>query len=118
MIRQDLAPGCNLNLHDAETPAEAMSLLLSQPFDLLVADWEIMIAQEGAFLELVARRARLARRKMPALVLMTQPTQASVLHASNNGIDMILGKPFSPKMLQQRVFWLLRHARGQASLAG
>lgn len=107
VIRQYLLPFRQAEMVDVETSPDAISLLLTQPFDLLVADWEMLISNDGALLELVARRAKMARRKMPIMATMAQPSQSSVLHASNNGIDMVLRKPFSPKMLQVRAGWLV-----------
>jgi DNA-binding response OmpR family regulator len=107
VIRQYLLPEQHAEMVDVETSLDAISMLLTQPFDLLVADWETLISNDGALLELVSRRAKMARRKMPILAMMSVPTQSSVLHASNNAIDMVLRKPFSPKMLQVRISWLL-----------
>lgn len=107
VIRQYLLPFRQSEMVDVETSLDAISMLLTQPFDLLVADWDTLIGNDSALLELVARRAKIARRKMPILALMAAPTQSSVLHASNNAIDMVIRKPFSPKMLQVRTSWLL-----------
>ncbi|MGL4441113.1 MAG: hypothetical protein ACRCUE_17780 [Bosea sp. (in: a-proteobacteria)] len=107
VIRQNLLPTRHSEMVDVETSLDAISLLLTQPFDLMVADWEALISNDGALLELVSRRAKMARRKMPILAMMAVPTQSSVLHASNNAVDMVLRKPFSPKTLQVRTGWLL-----------
>ncbi|MCO4055745.1 MAG: response regulator [Bosea sp.] len=107
VVRQYLVPFRHSEMMDVESPLEAISLLLTQPFDLMVVDWELLIGNDGALLELIVRRARLARRKMPVMALMELPTQSSVLHASNNAVDMVLRKPFSPKTLQVRAEWLL-----------
>ena len=58
-------------------------------------------------MELITRRAKTIKRKMPVLAMMASPTRSNVMHASSNGIDMVLRKPFSPKALQQRTRWLL-----------
>jgi DNA-binding response OmpR family regulator len=107
VLRQNLNLSRPLEMFDAESSLESISLLLTQPFNILLADWEILTSNDGALLELISRRAKLARRKMPTLALMNQPTQSSVLHASNNSIEMVLRKPFSPKQLQARTRWLL-----------
>ena len=107
VIRQHVLPARLSEMSEAESSIDTMSLLLSQPFDLLVADWDVLIGNDGALLELIVRRAKLARRRMPVLALMSLPTQSSVLHASNNAINLVLRKPFSPKMLQDRAEFLL-----------
>ena len=107
VIRQHVLPARLSGMSEAESSIDTMSLLLSQPFDLLVADWDVLIGNDGALLELIVRRAKLARRRMPVLALMSLPTQSSVLHASNNAINLVLRKPFSPKMLQDRAEFLL-----------
>jgi DNA-binding response OmpR family regulator len=107
VIRQYLLPARQSEMTDVETSLEAISMLLLQPFDLFVADWQTLTGNDGALLELVARRARAARRRMPVLALMAAPTRSTVLHASNNAVDMVLCKPFSLKVLQVRTEWLL-----------
>lgn len=107
VIRQHVLPARLSEMSKAESSIDTMSLLLSHPFDLLVADWDVLIGNDGALLELIVRRAKMARRKMPVLALMSLPTQSSVLHASNNAINLVLRKPFSPKMLQDRAEFLL-----------
>jgi DNA-binding response OmpR family regulator len=107
VIRQHVLPARLSEMSEAESSIDTMSLLLSHPFDLLVADWDVLIGNDGALLELIVRRAKMARRKMPVLALMSLPTQSSVLHASNNAINLVLRKPFSPKMLQDRAEFLL-----------
>lgn len=115
IVRQHLMPFRHTEMLDVETSLECISLLLTQPFDLMVVDWEVLMTNDGALLELVVRRARLARRKMPVLALMSVPTQSSVLHAANNSIDLVLRKPFSPRMLQLRAEWML--SRVEAEMA-
>ncbi len=107
VLRQNLLPGQPSEMQEAETALDAVGLLLAQPFDLFIVDWDLLIANDGALLELVVRRAKLAKRRMPVMTLMVNPTQSSVLHASNNNIDMVLRKPFSPKALQQRMRWIV-----------
>lgn len=107
VLRQNLMPGRQSDMQEAESALDAVGLLLAQPFDLFVVDWDLLIANDGALLELIVRRAKMAKRKMPVMALMQNPTQSSVLHASNNNIDMILRKPFSPKALQQRMRWIV-----------
>jgi CheY-like chemotaxis protein len=110
VVRQNMMPGRPCEMAEVEAPLDAISLLLTQPFDLLIADWDMLILNEGGLLELVARRAKLARRRMPVMAMMANPTQSSVLHASNNAVEMVLRKPFSPKQLQQRTAWLLQRS--------
>jgi CheY-like chemotaxis protein len=106
-IREYILPGEFPEIHEAQSALDTVGLLLSQPFDLLVADWEILVTNDGALLELIVRRSKSIKRLMPVLALMANPTQPNVLQASNNGVDMVLRKPFSPQALQERTRWLL-----------
>ncbi len=110
VVREHLSIGRLGEIYVAESPLETVSCLLTKPFDLLVADWESLTCNDGALLELLVRRARTTRRAMPVLALMAKPTHADVMRAANNAVDLVLRKPFSPKMLQQRVEWLLGRA--------
>lgn len=106
-IREYLLPGQFPEIQETQTALDTVALLLSQPFDLFVVDWDLLVTNDGALLELIVRRSKTIKRKMPVLAMMVSPTRASVMHAADNGIDMVLRKPFSPKALQERARWLL-----------
>ncbi len=106
-IREYILPGQFPDIQEAQTALDTVALLLAHPFDLFVVDWDLLITNDGALMELIVRRAKTIKRKMPVLALMDSPTRTSVTHASDNGIDMVLRKPFSPKALQERTRWLL-----------
>jgi two-component system, chemotaxis family, chemotaxis protein CheY len=106
-IREYILPGLFPDIHETQSALDTVALLLSQPFDLFVVDWDLLTTNDGALMELIVRRAKTIKRKMPVLAMMASPTRSSVMHASSNGIDMVLRKPFSPKLLQERTRWLL-----------
>lgn len=108
VIRQYLLPYQLAEMIEAETSLDAISLLLTKPFDLLVADWDALTSNDGALLELIAQRAKAVRRKMPTMAMMARPTEKSVLQASRYAIDVVLRKPFSMTALQARANWLVR----------
>ena len=106
-IREYILPGLFPDIQEAQSALDTVALLLAHPYDLFVVDWELLTTNDGALMELIVRRSKTIKRKMPVLAMMASPTQSSVMHASSNGIDMVLRKPFSPKALQQRTRWLL-----------
>jgi DNA-binding response OmpR family regulator len=110
VMREHLMPAGMAAITEAESAFQAVSCLQCEPFDMLIADWALLTQNEGALLALVAHRARRSQHKMPVLALMTRPNQSHVLHAVNNGVDMVLCKPYAPKDLRVRVDWMLAKA--------
>ncbi len=106
-IREYLIPGHFPEIQEAASALDAVPLLMSKPFHLFIVDWSLLATNDGALLELLVWRSTTVKRKMPVLAMMARPTRQDVLHASKNGVDMVLRKPFSPKILQERASWLL-----------
>lgn len=91
--------------------AEALTMLETQPVDLIVLDLNLPdISGES-----VAAEAR-SRSAVPILMLTAKSTEADRIRGLELGADDYLTKPFSPKELVLRVQAVLRRTRTSSSL--
>ena len=90
---------------------EALSLLKSFPYDLLVLD--IMIPGPDGFEVTEILRAK--ENNLPILILTAQDAVDSCVKGLEKGADDYLAKPFYFKELRARILALLRRAQGKAN---
>jgi DNA-binding response OmpR family regulator len=90
---------------------EALSLLSSFPYDLLVLD--IMLPGVDGFT--IANTLRSRKQKVPILMLTARDSVDDRVKGLELGADDYLVKPFHIKELRARVRALLRRSRGEAS---
>lgn len=95
----------------AQDGDEALSLLASFPYDLVVLD--LTLPGVGGF-ELVAR-VRAGGNKVPVLMLTARDGVEDRVRGLELGADDYLVKPFHLTEVRARVRALLRRARGEAS---
>lgn len=90
---------------------EALSLLRSFPYDLVVLD--IMLPGKNGFS--VTRELRTRKEGVPILMLTARDAVEDRVKGLELGADDYLVKPFHLAELRARVLALLRRARGEAS---
>ena len=90
---------------------EALSLLASFPYDLVVLD--IMLPGKDGFA--VTRELRTLKRNVPIVMLTARDAVEDRVKGLELGADDYLVKPFHLVELRARVLALLRRARGEAS---
>lgn len=94
-------------LRTARDGAEALTALAEHGPDLVLLDWDLQVvpAREVAAM---ARTARPEADRAPAIVaVLSEPTRSVVEAAVAAGVDAILARPYSPRLLRER----LEHAR-------
>ena len=91
--------------------AEALTMLDTQPVDLIVLDLNLPdVSGESVAAEVRSRSA------VPILMLTAKSTEADRIRGLELGADDYLTKPFSPKELVLRVQAVLRRTRTSSSL--
>jgi DNA-binding response OmpR family regulator len=85
---------------------EALQLLSSEPFDLIILD--IMIEEMDGFE--VARRVRQRDQRLPILMLTARTAEADRIHGLEIGADDYLVKPFHLRELLLRVRRMLQRS--------
>lgn len=92
-------------------PAEALSALTTTPPDMAVLDIK-MPRMDG--LELL-RRLRQANAELPVIFLTSKDEEIDELMGLNAGADDYVKKPFSQRLLLERVRAVLRRAEGHGA---
>lgn len=95
-------------VQEYENGRDALKLLTSKYFDIVLLDW-IMPGFDGRqFLEgLNARRQKPGVRIPPVLVVTANASRQMVLEAAQLGADGVVAKPFSVSVLRDRIFAVL-----------
>jgi two-component system, chemotaxis family, chemotaxis protein CheY len=84
---------------EADGGAEALLLLLEQPFDLMLMDW-YMPDVSGAGVMTVLRDVRFgAASGMPVILMTAYASHDNLARARQLGINEVLAKPFSTEQL-------------------
>ena len=83
---------------EASGGAEAITLALSQEFDIVLTDW-YMPDVNGAGLMTVLRDPRLFQKKLPVVVMTAYASRENISRARELHVDELLVKPFSTDQL-------------------
>jgi two-component system chemotaxis response regulator CheY len=89
----------------------AWTRLRSESFDAAIIDWQ-MPGRNG--LDLV-KAARARDPDLPLIMVTAEADRQHVINAINAGVSDYLIKPFSPKMLWEKLNKLLQHATSTKS---
>lgn len=80
---------------------DALDALRSQPFDLVMCDWNMQPVDGLAVFK--AMQADPSLRGVPFLMITGNVSEAEVKKAITAGIRLYLGKPYNVKALQARI---------------
>lgn len=84
---------------------DALKLLKSKHFDIVLLDWIMPGFNGRQFLEgLDARRRKPGTQTPPVLVVTANASRQVVLEAAKLGADGVVAKPFSVSVLRDRIF--------------
>ena len=89
------------DIAEAEDGVQALQMLEADPFDLLLTDWN-MPHMNG--LELIVEvRQREALKELPIVVVTTRNSKGDIVAAMREGANNFIVKPFSPKILAEKI---------------
>lgn len=91
---------------------EAMSVLATEPVDLLLTDWAMAPVGGEALVRWVRTCRTSLRPDLPIAVLTGRAEVGTVRSAWDAGVDTVLAKPVPPELLARRLGVLLDRARG------
>lgn len=101
---RDLIPGVEVS--EAPDGARALSLIKSQPVDIILSDWE-MPNMTGAEL-LLAVRSMPDAGKLPFIMVSSRGDRSHIMKAIELGVSDYLTKPFTPEELHKKVYKQLK----------
>ncbi len=86
---------------EAENGIDALTKLNNKPVDLIMTDWN-MPEMNGE--DLIKKlRSMEQYQKTPILMITTRATKEDVIRALQIGVNSYITKPFTPKLLQEKV---------------
>ena len=94
------------NIQSAKNGAEALRMLKSQPFDLVLSDWNMPVMSGIELLQ--AMRADDKLFALPFILITAEAERRKVDEAIAHGVTSLLLKPYAPKQLMARLERVLR----------
>ena len=92
----------------ARNGEEALALLRSQPFDVVLCDWNMPRMSGRALLEIVRADPKLSL--LPFLMITGENTSSQVKSAIQGGVTDFIIKPFTATRLEQRLTQAIERA--------
>ncbi len=89
----------------------ALHSMLNEPPNLIICEWRAGLVSGHQLLRMVRARFMEPLCYVPVIILTSTPTRAIVDKAMGAGANLIVVKPLSPAVLQERIAWLQRDRR-------
>ena len=84
---------------DAATGVEAVSQLLTTPFDVMLLDWYMPEMNGAALLQIIRAPSFGPNGRLPVIVATAYPNSETIARARELGADEVLSKPFAAMQL-------------------
>ena len=99
------------DIRACRTMDEARALTNSLQFDLVIADPSALGGQGMDFLRWLRRSEKNANRFVPIILVSGHSTSAAVMLSRDAGANFFVAKPFTPKVLLERIMFVARDKR-------
>src|SRR5919206_2616663 len=96
---------------EAPDGAEALGVLAESKPDLVVLDWDLAILSGEEFIRLARTPTTSPAPTTPIILMLSKPRRYVVDRALNLGVNEIIAKPFSPKVLWSRLDEVINRPR-------
>lgn len=93
------------NILEAANGIEALEVLAQNNVDLIITDWNMPEMDGLTFVKTL--RAKDQYKEIPILMVTTEAAKEDILTALRSGVNNYVVKPFTPDILQDKVFKLL-----------
>jgi len=93
------------NILEAGNGIEALEVLAQNNVDLIITDWNMPEMDGLTFVKTL--RAKDQYKEIPILMVTTEAAKEDILTALKSGVNNYVVKPFTPDILQEKVFKLL-----------
>ena len=94
-----------------ESAEDALQSMLSEPPNLIITDYRMSPMNGYQLLRSIRNRKMAPLCYVPVIVITAHGTRSVVEKAYRGGAHTVLVKPISPKVLHQRLEWLIRDSR-------
>lgn len=89
----------------------ALHAMLHEPPNLIICEWKAGLVSGHQLLRMVRARFMEPLCYVPVIILTATPTRAIIDKAMGAGANLIVVKPISPAVMQERIGWLQRDQR-------
>jgi len=89
----------------------ALHSMLNEPPNLIICEWRGGLVSGHQLLRMIRARFMEPLCYVPIIILTATPTRAIIDKAMAAGANLIVVKPISPAVLQERIAWLQRDRR-------
>jgi two-component system chemotaxis response regulator CheY len=96
---------------EAPDGAEALGVLAESKPDIVILDRDLAILSGEEFIRLARTPTTSPNPSVPIILMMSQPKRAFVDRALVIGVNEIIAKPFSPKILWSRLDEVINRPR-------
>ncbi len=99
------------HIHACRTMDEARALTRQMQLDLIIADPGALDGAGMEFLRWLRRAETNANRFVPIILVSGHSTTAAVMLSRDAGANFFVAKPFTPKVLLERIMFVARDKR-------
>ena len=96
---------------EAPDGAEALGILSESKPDLVILDWDLAILSGEEFIRLTRTPTTSPAPTVPIILMLSKPRRYVVDRAIALGVNEIIAKPFSPKVLWSRLDEVINRPR-------
>jgi two-component system, chemotaxis family, chemotaxis protein CheY len=103
---------------EAPDGAEALGVLGESKPDLVILDWDLAILSGEEFIRLTRTPTTSPAPNVPIILMLSKPRRYAVDRALALGVNEIVAKPFSPKVLWSRLDEVIHRPRSFVQVKG
>jgi two-component system, chemotaxis family, chemotaxis protein CheY len=118
ILRDMLARVGIKRVQEAPDGAEALGVLGESKPDLVILDWDLAILSGEEFIRLTRTPTTSPAPTVPIILMLSKPTRYVVDRAIALGVNEIIAKPFSPKVLWSRLDEVVNRPRTFVQVRG
>ena len=103
---------------EAPDGREALGILGDSKPDIVILDWDLGVLSGEEFVRLTRTPATSPAPTVPIILMMARPRRYNVERAAELGVNEIVAKPFSPKVLWARLDEVINRPRAFIQVQG
>jgi PleD family two-component response regulator len=118
ILRDMLARVGIKRVQEAPDGAEALGILGESKPDLVILDWDLAILSGEEFIRLTRTPSTSPAPTVPIILMLSKPKRYIVDRAITLGVNEIIAKPFSPKVIWSRLDEVINRPRPIVQVRG
>lgn len=96
------------NTDEAEDGDQALEKVRTDPFDLVISDWNMPKMNGLDLLKAIRQDPKLSA--LPVLMVTTEAEMDHILEAIRSGVNSYILKPFTPETMKEKIDKVFKHA--------